>query len=88
MGLTDAELLVEMFRRGLSRHPDAKHGLGLRDCADKAVRFQAELDVRLARQNVLLKPSRGTYQLATAYCAAGLPLLRGTHIAFTFGLAT
>lgn len=86
--LTDVELLVEMFRNGLSRHPDPKHGQGLKDCATKAIRFQAHLDVRLARQNVLLRPSRGAYQPATAYCSEGLPLLRGTHIAFTFGLAT
>lgn len=86
--LTDVELLVEMFRNGLSRHPDPKHGQGLKDCATKAIRFQADLDVRLARQNVLLRPSRGAYQPATAYCSEGLPLLRGTHIAFTFGLAT
>ncbi|WP_145984676.1 ATP-binding protein [Methylobacterium aquaticum] len=86
-GMTDVELLVEMFRSGLSRHSDPKHGQGLKDCATKAVRFQAELDVRLVSQNVRLTPSRGGYEAATAYCSEGLPLLRGTHIAFTFGLA-
>ncbi len=59
----------------------------MKDCATKAVRFQAELDVRLVSQNVRLTPSRGGYEAATAYCSEGLPLLRGTHIAFTFGLA-
>lgn len=88
VGLTDVQLLVEMFRNGLSRHPDPKHGQGLKDCATKAIRFQADLDVRLARQNVRLRPSRGAYEPTTAYCSEGLPLLRGTHIAFTFGLAT
>ncbi|GJD87297.1 hypothetical protein BHAOGJBA_0797 [Methylobacterium hispanicum] len=86
--MTDVDLLVEMFRNGLSRHPDPKHGQGLKDCATKAIHFQAELDVRLARQNVRLRPSRGAYETTTAYCSVGLPLLRGTHIAFTFGLAT
>jgi len=85
--LTDAALLVELFRNGLSRHPDAKHGLGLKDCAVKAIRFRADLDVRLAEQNVLLKPSQGSYQ-TIAHSSEGLPLLRGTHIAFTFQLAT
>ncbi len=86
--LTDVALLVELFRNGLSRHPDAKHGLGLRDCATKAIRFRADLDVRLAQQNVLLKPSQGAYQPTIAHSSEGLPLLRGTHIAFTFRLAT
>lgn len=88
LGLDDRELLVEMFRNGLSRHPDAKHGLGLKDCATKAIRFRADLDVRLAQQNVLLKPSQGQYLPTVAYSSVGLPLLRGTHIAFTFRLAT
>lgn len=86
--LTDVQLLVEMFREGLSRHSDAKHGQGLKDCATKAIRFRAELDVRLARQNVRLSPSRGAYEPTTAHWSEGLPLLRGTHIAFAFRLAT
>ena len=86
--LTDVELLVEMFRDGLSRHPEAKRGQGLKSCAAKAIRFRGILDVRLKRQHARLVPSRGEYQPSMAYCSDGLPPLRGTHIAFTFGLAT
>ena len=83
--LSDADLLVEVFRQGLSRHgPD--RGCGLKGCAAKAIKFDASLDVRLPNQRVLLTPTRGAYQLNTTYCYEGLPLVWGTHIAFAFGL--
>jgi hypothetical protein len=82
---TDVDLLVEVFRQGLSRDGHG-HGCGLRTCAEKAIRFRAELDVRLPRQRVLLVPGVGGYRPNTAYCADNLPLLRGTHIAFKFEL--
>lgn len=84
-GLSDADLLVEVFRQGLSRHgPD--RGCGLKGSAAKAIRFHATLDVRLPRQRVLLTPARGAYEANTAYCYEGLPLVWGTHIAFGFRL--
>ena len=83
--LSDTDLLVEVFRQGLSRHgPD--RGCGLKGSAAKAIKFDATLEVRLPNQRVLLQPSRGAYQPNTAYCAEGLPLLWGTHISFGFGL--
>ncbi|SEE66305.1 hypothetical protein SAMN05519104_6952 [Rhizobiales bacterium GAS188] len=85
--LTDTDLLVEVFRQGLSRH-GADRGCGLKGCAAKAIKFSADLDVRLPNQRVLLTPARGTYQPNTAYCSEGLPLIWGTHIGFTFGLGT
>lgn len=83
--LSDADLLVEVFRQGLSRH-GADRGCGLKGCAAKAIKFDANLDVRLPNQRVFLTPARGAYQLNTAYCYQGLPLIWGTHIAFAFGL--
>jgi hypothetical protein len=83
--LSDIDLLVEVFRQGISRH-GADRGCGLKGCAAKAIKFDATLDVRLPNQRVLLKPARGAYEPNRAYCYEALPLLWGTHIAFTFGL--
>jgi len=83
--LSDTDLLVEVFRQGLSRHgPD--RGCGLKGSAAKAIKFDATLDVRLPNQRVLLQPSRGAYRPNMAYCYEGLPLLWGTHISYGFGL--
>lgn len=84
--LSDTDLLVEVFRQGLSRH-GADRGCGLKGCAAKAMKFNADLDVRLPNQRVLLRPARGAYRPNTAHCYERLPLIWGTHIAFTFGLA-
>lgn len=83
--LSDIDLLVEVFRQGISRH-GADRGCGLKGCAAKAIKFDATLDVRLPNQRVLLKPARGMYEPNRAYCYEGLPLLWGTHISFAFGL--
>ncbi len=85
--LSDTDLLVEVFRQGLSRH-GSDRGCGLKGCAAKAIKFNASLDVRLPTQRVLLKPARGAYEPNRAYCYEGLPLLWGTHIAIAFGLGT
>jgi len=84
--LSDTDLLVEVFRQGLSRH-GSDRGCGLKGCAAKAIKFDASLDVRLPNQRVLLKPARGSYEPNRAYCYEGLPLVWGTHIAFAFGLS-
>jgi hypothetical protein len=84
--LSDVDLLVEVFRQGLSRH-GADRGCGLKGSAAKAMKFNAELDVRLPNQRILLTPARGAYQANTAHCYDQLPLLWGTHISFAFRLA-
>lgn len=83
--LADRDLLVEVFSRGLSRH-GGNRGCGLKGCADKAIKFRAELDVRLPHVRVLLVPGSEGYRPNTAYCYTGLPLLWGTHISFTIPL--
>lgn len=85
--LSDTNLLVEIFRQGISRH-GSDRGCGLKGCAGKAIKFNANLDVRLPQQRVLLAPAQGSYQPNTAHCYEDLPLMWGTHIAFTFGLGT
>jgi len=83
--LSDTDLLVEVFQRGVSRH-GGNRGCGLKGCADKAIKFRAKLDVRLPNARVLLVPGDGGYRADTAYCYTGLPLLWGTHICFTIPL--
>ncbi|MDA1035960.1 MAG: ATP-binding protein, partial [Chloroflexi bacterium] len=83
--LSDLDLLVEVFRQGLSRHGNDR-GCGLKGSAEKAIKFRADLDIRLPHQRVLLTPSRGRYQANIAHCFDQLPLLWGTHIAFAFNL--
>jgi hypothetical protein len=87
-GMSDVELLVEVFRQGISRHgPDTGRGCGLKSCAERAIKFRAELDVRLGRQRVRLSPGDGGYRPNLAHCSEDLPLLEGTHISFAFELA-
>lgn len=83
--LSDVELLVEIFRQGISRH-GADRGCGLKGSAAKAIKFNAELDVRLPNVRVLLVPGAGGYGHNTAYCYDHLPLIWGTHICFNFQL--
>jgi hypothetical protein len=83
--LSDIDLLVEVFRQGLSRHgPD--RGCGLKGSAQKAMKYKADLDVRLPKVRVLLTPGREGYKPNTAHCYENLALLWGTHICFTFRL--
>lgn len=86
VGLSDTALLVEVFRQGLSRH-GSDRGCGLKGSAAKAIKFQADLDVRLPGQRVLLTPARGAYQVNTAHCYDDLPLIWGTHIGFALKLS-
>ncbi len=83
--LSDTELLIEAFRQGLSRH-GADRGCGLKGSAAKAIKYNADLDVRLPNIRVLLAPGKEGYRPNRAYCYDNLPLLWGTHICFTFHL--
>jgi hypothetical protein len=85
--LGDLQLLVEVFREGLSRH-GRDRGCGLKGSAAKAIKFKADLDVRLPTQRVLLTPAQGAYKANTAYCYDQLPLVWGTHIGFGFKLTS
>lgn len=83
--LSDIDLLVEIFRLGISRH-GADRGCGLKGCAAKAIKYQAELDIRLPNLRVLLVPGKEGYRPNTAYCYDSLPRIWGTHICFNFSL--
>jgi hypothetical protein len=83
--LSDIDLVAEIFRQGLSRHgPD--RGCGLKGSAAKAIKFRADLDVRLPTNRILLTPAAGTYEPNRAYGFDRLPLMWGTHICFDFRL--
>jgi hypothetical protein len=84
--LSDTDLLVEIFREGLSSKHENKRGLGLKSSARHAIGFKADLDVRLPNQRVLLKPSHDEYRASTAHTQEGLPLVWGTHISFSLDL--
>lgn len=84
--LSDVDLVVEIFREGISSKPEDKRGMGLKSSAKHAIGFRADLDVRLPNQRVFLKPSNNEYQPNMAYPQDRLPLLCGTHIAFSFKL--
>jgi hypothetical protein len=83
--LSDAHLLVEIFRQGISRH-GADRGCGLKGSAAKAIKYNSDLDVRLPNVRVLLTPGKEGYQPNMAYCYDRLPLIWGTHICFNFHL--
>lgn len=85
--LSDIELLVEIFRQGISRH-GSDRGCGLKGSAAKAMKFKSKLDVRLPNIRVLLAPGEEGYMPDTAYCFEDLPLIWGTHISFQFNLDT
>jgi hypothetical protein len=82
----DVELLVEMFRDGLSRLDDNKRGNGLKGCAARAIQFKAKLEVRLKTQNVLLIPSGSNYVPNRTLMSTDLTEMAGTHICFIFSL--
>lgn len=83
--LSDLDLLVEIFREGISRH-GADRGCGLKGSAAKAMKYNATLDVRLPNIRVVLIPGVEGYRADTAVCFDHLPLIWGTHICFTFSL--
>lgn len=83
--LPDIDLLVEIFRQGISRHGQDR-GCGLKGCASKAIKYSAGLDIRLPRIRVFLSPGNGGYRRNTAYCFSELPLVWGTHLSFRFDL--
>lgn len=82
---SESELLVEMFRRGLSRYGD-RQGSGLKTTALHALKFQSSMTVRLPSCQIKLEPTASGEYAATAEMMSGLPLIWGTHISFDFRL--
>lgn len=81
--LSDAKLLLEMFKKGISRHGQSR-GVGLKRSAAVALKHNAAIEVRLPTSRVALKPSGGKYTLSGPQSVENLPLIWGTHISFDF----
>lgn len=85
--MTESEIIVKVFQEGLSRFgPHTGRGSGLVRCAQIALRYGAELNVRVPTSVVRLVPANGTYGQNTAVCQDGAPLVWGTHLCFEFQL--
>ena len=82
---SDKELVAKIFREGVHWDGD-KRGLGLKQCAAKAIKSNARVNVRLANCSVELVPTELGYRVAEKECHWNLPLLQGTHICFYFPL--
>lgn len=86
-GFDDKKLLLEVFKKGISRHGPGR-GCGLKTSADWALRFNATMDIRLPGIRVILFPCNGEYLLERPLTISELPEISGTHICFTFPLDT
>lgn len=70
----DLELVAKIFREGVPWDGD-KRGLGLKQCAAKAIKLSARVNVRLAHFNLELAPTEHGYQVSEKECAWNLPVL-------------
>ena len=82
---SDREIVTRIFREGVPWDED-KRGLGLKQCAAKAIKLSARVNVRLAHLHLELAPTEQGYQVLEKECSWNLPLLQGTHICFYFPL--
>lgn len=86
--LDDADLLYKAISEGVSKNGPT-HGCGLRISAHKALKFGANLEIRLPECRMNLVPKvTGYRQEAMAYGCDGLPHIDGTHLCFDFRLDT
>lgn len=83
--MTDTDLFVEVIRQGISRHGKSR-GHGLKGSAEQALKYRAQLEVRLPQSRIVLVPARNGYEPNLAYCYSNLPLVWGTHVSFEFDL--
>lgn len=83
--LSDADLIVKMLNEGLSRH-GKERGCGLQRAAEHALKYKAELTIRLANSYLRLVPSMSGVYDGVAYTLEDLPELAGTHISFKIHL--
>lgn len=82
---SDPELIVYMLNEGVSRFGEER-GAGLRQCAEQALKYKAELYLRLPTASLKLLPASEGYKHIRAIGTTGLPRYEGTHLAFRFRL--
>lgn len=82
---SDADLVIEAFRSGLSRHgANSGRGCGLVMCARLAADYGSFLHVRTPSAQVILQPAGGQRKAHEATVHEGVGPLRGTHICLEF----
>ena len=87
--MTETDIIIKVFRDGLSRFGvETGRGCGLQRCAQIALRYRAELLVRIPTAVVRLVPGQKGYERNRAFCRDDAPLLRGTHLCFDFFLTS
>jgi signal transduction histidine kinase len=83
--LGNVDVISKLFRDGIS-WDESRRGLGLRQCAHKAIKHHATVTIRLTPCSVQLAPSAQGYQAVDLVYHQDVPFLQGTHICFHFPL--
>lgn len=84
-GRTDAELVIQAFQQGLSRHgSNAGRGCGLLQCARLAADYGSKVYVRTPSAQVILHPATDSRRFHRAEVHEGVGELKGTHLYFEF----
>jgi len=87
-GKSDAELVVQAFREGLSRHgANAGRGCGLPQCASLAARYGSTVHVRTPSAQVILRPAGAEREFHQADVTERVGVLSGTHVYLEFRVA-
>lgn len=82
---SDAELVIEAFGDGLSRHgPNAGRGCGLPQCAALAAKYGSTLYVRTPSAQVILHPATEHRAFHQAEIREPVGALAGTHLCLEF----
>ena len=83
---TDAEIVHKAFRDGLSRSVVGGHGCGLTTCARIAMRYQANLRVRVGRTWAKLIAKSAKTGLSLGFFEDAATPISGTHVSLDFYL--
>lgn len=83
--LNDIDLILLILNDGMSRFGPSR-GCGLKTSAAHAIKYNADLEIRLPKSLLKLVPKRQVYKKNTASYAENLPLIWGTHVCFSFVL--
>ena len=84
-GWTDAELVIEAFAEGLSRHgANSGRGCGLLQCARLAADYGSTVYVRTPLAQVILHPAMGDRLFHRAEVQESVGELQGTHLCLEF----
>lgn len=83
--LNDIDLILLILNDGMSRFGPSR-GCGLKTSAAHAIKYNADLEIRLPKSLLKLVPKRQIYEKNTASYAENLPLIWGTHVCFSFVL--